>query len=151
LLWLIKTLFHLVMNGWFKLMNELDCSRVCSADIRFIHLIVGYLAPCLKIRFSPSIWHVWPLCKVVENSFSGTKIDNIKFAVTYKNRTKSSYKYFYQGLNETFSTYISRPKATEENTRLRFYKACNNLALSSPFRLGHWVSPPGFQQMDCSI
>jgi hypothetical protein len=53
------------------------------------------------------------------------KIDNIKFAVTYKNRTKSSYKYFYQGLNETFPTYISRPKATEENTRLRFYKACN--------------------------
>lgn len=53
------------------------------------------------------------------------KIDNIKIAVTYKNRTKSSYKYFYQGLNETFPTDISRPKATEENTRLRFYETCN--------------------------
>lgn len=53
------------------------------------------------------------------------KIDQIKFAVTYRNRTKSSYKYFYQGLNETFPTDISRPMATEENTRLKFYEICN--------------------------
>lgn len=59
--------------------------------------------------------------KVVLNG----KTEEIKFAVTRQSRTKSSFEYFYEGLNATFPSSNKRPEAEEENNRLKFYEQCD--------------------------
>lgn len=53
------------------------------------------------------------------------QLEHINFAVTYKSRTRTSYRYFYHGLNHTFPSDTQRPVPKVENGRLRFYDSCS--------------------------
>ncbi|CAC5388789.1 MINPP1 [Mytilus coruscus] len=53
------------------------------------------------------------------------KLKQVKFATSYRDRTKSSFKYFYEGLNETSPSSGHTPEAKVDNTKTRFYERCS--------------------------
>ncbi|XP_076103926.1 multiple inositol polyphosphate phosphatase 1-like [Mytilus galloprovincialis] len=53
------------------------------------------------------------------------KLNQVKFATSFRDRTKSSFKNFYNGLNEASPSSGPTPEAKVDNTKTRFYERCS--------------------------